>query len=102
MYTVYVIDTESEIDTKDEAVPFEKKKYTTYRRFSEFQKLLCYLRDQENLKGILIPELPPKAINNLDKKIIEERRIQLEAFLDFLVANPEIRRNAAVRYFLLT
>ena len=36
-YTVYKIEIDSRIRSSDEALPFERKKYTTYRRFSEFE-----------------------------------------------------------------
>jgi len=65
---VYIIETISDIDSQDEAIPFGKKIYRTFRRFSEFEKLLAYLRDQDNLRGIVIPELPEKKyLNNQDK-----------------------------------
>ena len=102
-YTVYIIETISTLDSHEDVIPFSKKTYKTFRRFSEFEKLLAYLRDQENLRGIVIPELPQKSyLNNLDKQLIEARRTQLEAFLEGLVGSPDIRKMAALRYFLLT
>jgi len=52
------------MDSQDDVIPFSKKTYRTFRRFKEFEKLLAYLRDQENLRGIVIPELPPKSYLN--------------------------------------
>lgn len=58
-YTVYRIEVTSQFESdKDLAIPFTRGKSVTFRRFKEFEKLLVYLRDQENLRGILIPELP--------------------------------------------
>ena len=42
-YTVYIIETISTLDSHEDVIPFRRKTYKTFRRFSEFEKLLAYL-----------------------------------------------------------
>ena len=68
------------------------------RRFSQFEKLLAYLRQLPGHQ--VLPELPKKRYFNLSEQVIELRRTELEKFLRTLLRNRELRNDAAVRYFL--
>ena len=68
------------------------------RRFSQFEKLLTYLRQLPGHQ--VLPELPKKRWNNSSEQVIELRRIELEKFLRTILRNTELRGDAAVRYFL--
>ena len=90
-YTAYHIET---VFDKDSARP---QTYKVDRRFSQFEKLLAYLRQ---FPGQVIPELPKKRFFNSSEQVIEQRRAELEKFLRTLLRNKELREDAAVRYFL--
>ena len=68
------------------------------RRFSQFEKLLAYLRQLPGHQ--VIPELPKKRYFNSSEQVVELRRTELENFLRTLLRNTELRGDAAVRYFL--
>ncbi len=67
------------------------------RRFSQFEKLLVYLRQ---IPGQVIPDLPKKRFFNSSAEVIELRRTELEKFLKSLRRKRELREDAAVKYFL--
>jgi hypothetical protein len=54
-----------------------------YRRYSEFDALLQYLRELPSLKGEIIPELPAKTYGNLmvNAYTVKEREKSLQSFL---------------------
>ena len=68
------------------------------RRFSDFEKLLAYLRKLPNQH--IIPDLPKKRFFNTSEQVIEMRRTELEKFLKTLLRSRELRDNSVVRYFL--
>lgn len=68
------------------------------RRFSDFEKLLTYLR---KMPSHILPELPQKRyFDNASESVVELRRSELEKFMRTLVRNQELRQDMAVRYFL--
>lgn len=78
---MYKIETVSTIETQ-ESIPFEVGSKITYRRYSEFEKLLQFLREQPELKGCLIPELPAKDyLSSAAPELVAEREKNLQHFL---------------------
>eukprot|EP00054_Salpingoeca_dolichothecata_P021626 m.138886 g.138886 ORF g.138886 m.138886 type:complete len:358 (+) comp24052_c0_seq2:438-1511(+) len=68
-----------------------------YRRYSEFHALFKQIRDQL----VPHPPFPPKKIvQNTDPKFIEQRRKQLETYLDALLGLDDVLLNPHVRSFL--
>jgi len=84
-YTVYKIQTHSYANSNDNMLPFQKDETVmVYRRYSEFDQLLKFLREQPQLKGEIIPELPGKTYSGLSSTpidIIKEREKSLQSFL---------------------
>lgn len=100
-----MIETKSFVDSDDDMLQFRRDETTTvYRRYSEFDQLLKYLREQPQLKGEIIPDLPAKTYGSLmsTPDIVKEREKSLQSFLQELVRRPIIRSILSVRQFLLT
>ena len=77
------------------------KSYSVSRRFSEFDILFAHLR--EHCKGIVIPTMPGKTYwsSSKDPNLIEERRIQLESFLQIIMRNLSLLKQTQAVYFFL-
>ncbi|KAL4227564.1 Sorting nexin-24 [Mactra antiquata] len=58
-----------------------------YKRYSEFEELHKQLK-----KMINTPEFPPKKVMKFSQKIIEQRRVLLEAYLQGILDSEEIPR----------
>ena len=101
-YTVYKISTHSYYESQHELHPFYYDKHVkTERRFSEFKKLVEYLKRQEKLEGVPLPKLD-STWKQAGSKEIEERQSRLEFVLNELLRRREILEQEAVRFFLLT
>ncbi|XP_067937607.1 sorting nexin-22-like [Watersipora subatra] len=72
-YTVFVID-----------VYVDGLKHVVERRYSEFEDLHKILKKQ-----MTVPIFPPKKLLNKSSKFIEERRIQLEAYIQDILFSAE-------------
>lgn len=69
------------------------------RRYSDFEWLRASL--EKELKGLLIPALPPTAMmGRFSPEFVEERRRALQLFLLRLMAHSIISRHAHVQVFL--
>jgi len=83
-----------------------KQTFTTKRRFSSFVKLDYHLKSCLWRSSLLsdLPQLPKKSINLFkminSQKFLEERRLQLEIYLQTLVRMPRIQRNPDLLEFL--
>ena len=72
------------------------KAWTVEHRYSEFSDLRSKL-----VKGVKLPPFPAKKwFGNSEKKVIEERRAQLQNFLQAVIATPECHDDPAVAAFL--
>lgn len=68
-------------------------------RFSDFLKLFSELRKSFPVKIFPVPP-PRKLLGSQSKKLIEERRLSLEDWMDKLLSNIDISRSAPVAIFL--
>ena len=67
------------------------------RRYSEFHELHRVLK--KNFQFVL-PSLPPKKVNNLNKKLIEQRRTSLEKYLQILIKSVGLNKAKELNEFL--
>mmetsp|Transcript_37299 Transcript_37299/g.81235 ORF Transcript_37299/g.81235 Transcript_37299/m.81235 type:complete len:588 (-) Transcript_37299:343-2106(-) len=81
---------------------FAAGKFSVRRRFRDFVSLAEVLADSH--RGYFIPQRPEKTLMegqlSADKEFVEERRVQLEKYLNMLVAHPVLRHSAELRTFL--
>lgn len=67
------------------------------RRYSEFHELHRVLKKSFQF---VLPSLPPKKVNNLNKKLIEQRRTSLEKYLQSLLKNIGLNQAKEFNDFL--
>ena len=72
------------------------KKWKINRRFKEFEKL----NKEISRKYSNLPSLPNKAIFSLRKSIVEERKLNLETYLNFIVNNLNLNQNQIILEFI--
>lgn len=67
------------------------------RRYSEFHELHRVLKKSFQF---VLPSLPPKKVNNLNKKLIEQRRTGLQLYLQSLLKNIGLNQAKELNDFL--
>lgn len=67
------------------------------RRYSEFHELHRVLKKSFQY---VLPSLPPKKVNNLNKKLIEQRRTGLQQYLQNLLKNIGLNKAKELNDFL--
>ncbi|KAK5575008.1 hypothetical protein RB653_010263 [Dictyostelium firmibasis] len=94
-YAIYKIVTKSALNEN----PDYKKEVSVNRRYSDFLWLRNALK--ETRKGCIIPQLPEKAVlNNRNKEFLEQRRRDLEKFLNRVVESNSLAQSNEVATFL--
>ncbi|EGG16283.1 Phox domain-containing protein [Cavenderia fasciculata] len=79
--------------------PDFKKEDEKYRRYSDFLWLRNVLKDTR--RGVIIPPLPEKAIiNKFNKEFIEQRRRELEKFLNRIAESESLVHSSEFTVFL--
>ncbi|KAM9971697.1 hypothetical protein ACTFIW_011680 [Dictyostelium discoideum] len=94
-YAIYKIVTKSALNEN----PDYKKEVSVNRRYSDFIWLRNALK--ETRKGCIIPQLPEKAVlNNRNKDFLEQRRRDLEKFLNRVVESNSLAQSNEILTFL--
>ncbi|EGC34419.1 hypothetical protein DICPUDRAFT_55843 [Dictyostelium purpureum] len=94
-YAIYKIITKQSLNDN----PDYKKETSVSRRYSDFLWLRNVLK--ETRKGCLIPQLPEKAVlNNRNKDFLEQRRRDLEKFLNRVVESGSLSQANEITVFL--
>ena len=77
----------------------ETQKYDVNRRFKDLDWLHGKL--SQDFKGYCIPPLPEKPLwGNKNPAFVEKRRMEIEAYLNLLLKNPDIGRAPVLEMFL--
>lgn len=95
-YTLYKLETRCSLPGYDPNVM-----YSALRRFSDFTWLHDKLSATEAYKGFIIPSLPQKKyIFNFDPNFIEQRKNELEEYLNILAGHKFVRFDPQLKTFL--
>lgn len=70
----------------------------SWHRFSDFIKLLNMIRKLN--PGIVIDELPDSNIFKLENELINDRRIQLEKWINNICSHEVLRNDELIQLFL--
>ena len=83
-----------------------KNSYTTWRRYSEIERLMVYLR--KKYEGVVLPEMPPKQglksgftyLWGIDKTFLFDRKEKLNTMLNRLMQKNEVNKDSKLIKFL--
>jgi len=77
----------------------KSQKSTVKRRYRDFEWLETLLR--QKYQGLGVPLLPPKQlIKWIDKAFLEERRAEMQKFLEILTKHPQLKNSPELNFFL--
>ena len=74
---------------------------TAERRYKDFEWLHAYLQTKSEYKGLIFPELPAKkAVGSMDPGFIQQRRLDLERYLNYYARHEKLWSEPTLKIFL--